>query len=227
MKAQKEILFEKCPLCCQAEISKGRRPGFFFSKSKSDPCPKCSAEFVEERDDRYKLIFCEPHKILGSHSCSQRIFRGCYLDLILSRSEWQRIAEGKEPNDLDQFLGRGAEYSKGRLPSLPPHQAPFILENDEVIHYISSPVYLCEKKSSKADTSDKGDFFLTNKRIVFVRPSGRLVISLNNIEEVGDHPPGFLVKEKGSFIPHVFFPPKFDPAFAAVCGAIHNFKVKV
>jgi len=220
------VLFEKCPLCGQAKITVEKPRLFSFSKPKVNPCPKCFAEFVDKGSDKYQLVFCEPHKLVGRHNCGDRVFRGCYLDVTLSRQEWQKIAEGGESEAFSKFLDLTKRYCQGALPTYPSEQLPFTLESGEIVHYVSSPVYLDEQKPSKGKTTDKGVFFLTDRRIIFVHALGMLVLRLDGLERVDDSPPGFLVKEKSSFEPVHFFPPAYDPVFAAVCGAIHNLKRK-
>jgi len=226
MTSHETVLFEKCPLCGQAKIISEKPRRLLFSKPKINSCPKCSAEFVAREANNYQLVFCEPNKLVGRHSCGDRIFRGCYLDATLSKLEWQKIAQGGELEDFSKFLEVSANFSRGLLPTYPSEGLPFNLESGEIVHYVSSPVYLGEQKPSKGKTSDKGDFFLTNKRIIFVYSSGTLHVPLKNVERVEDSPPGFLVKEKYSFEPICFFPPPYDPVFAAVLGALHNLKRK-
>lgn len=223
MKVDKTVLF-KCPLCGQGEITKTKRVGLFFPRPRVNPCPICSAEFTADYKGNYRLSFCEPRRLLNNHRCNERIFQGCYLDLALSASEWQTIAEGGESSSLANFLCLSAKYYRGKLPSYPQRQVPFSLHDREIIHHISSPVYTVEKTSSKAETADKGDFFLTNKRIVYVHPQKGGVISLRDIERFEECFPGFVIKHKASVTPYIFFPPKDDPVFAAVCGAINNVK---
>jgi len=220
------VLFEKCPLCGQAKISMEKPSRLPFSKPKINPCPYCSAEFASRGADNFQLMSCEPHKLAGRHNCRDRVFRGCYLDATLSKLEWEKIALGGESSDFVKFMEMSARFSRGSLPTYPSEELPFTLQRGEFVHYISFPVYLDEQKPSKEKTSDKGNFFLTNKRIVFEYPSATFIIPLENVERVEDSPPGFLVKEKDSFEPHYFFPPPYDPVFAAVLGAIHNIKRK-
>lgn len=224
MGAHKTVLFDKCPLCGQAKITMEKPRWFHFFKLKIDPCYKCSAEFVAKDADNYQLVFCEPQKLVGKHSCRDRIFRGCYLDATLSKYEWQKVAQGSESYAFSDFFEMSEKFRRGLLPNYIPEQLPFSLERNEIFHLISSPVYLDDKRSTKGTPSDKGDFFLTNKRIVFVYPLGTLTIPLDNVELVEDSPPGFFVKEKGSFEFNYFFPPSCDPVFAAVYGALRNFK---
>jgi len=220
------VLFEKCPLCGEAKIIMEKPKPFSFSKPKISPCPKCSAEFATRDADNYQLVFCEPHKLVGKHDCGNRVFRGCYLDASLSKQEWQKIAQGGESSVFSKFLEMSAKFRHGLLPTYPSEELPFTLERGEIVHYVSSPVYLGEQKPSKGKNSDKGDFFLTIKRIVFVCPLGIFIIPLENVERVEDSPPGFLIKEKDTFEPRYFFPPPYDPVFAAVLGTIHNLKRK-
>jgi hypothetical protein len=77
---------------------------------------------------------------------------------------------------------------------------------------------------SHGERADKGDFILTNKRIIYTREAETIVIPIEKIERVKETPPGFLVKEKNSFEPLHFFPPPYDPVFAAVRGVIRNFR---
>jgi len=226
MRSYETVLFEKCPLCRQAKITMTKPRRFPFSKPRINPCPKCSAEFAARGRDSYQLVFCEPHKLIPAHNCKDRIFRGCYLDAALSMLEWQQIAEGGESHALSKFMEMSAKFCRGLLPTYPSEKLPFSLKPSEVVHYISSPVSLDEQKSRMEKTSDKGDFFLTNKRMIYVHPLGTFTIPLGNVERVEDSPPGFLVKDKDSFELRYFFPPPYDPLFAAVCGAIHNFKRK-
>jgi len=226
MRTHETVLFEECPLCGQAKITLKKPRILSFSKPKINSCPKCSAEFVARGEDRFKLVFCEPHKLVGKHNCRDRVFRGCYLDAVLSKSEWEKIAQGGESLAFAKFLEIGEKFRRGLLPACPLGRLPFTLEHGEIVHYLSTPVYLGEQKPSKGKTSDKGAFFLTNNRIIFVYAFGKFVIPLEIVERVEDSPPGFLVKEKVSFEPHYFFPPPYDLLFDAVLGAIHNFKEK-
>jgi len=217
------LLFEKCPLCGQAKVTMEVRKRFFFTKPKINVCPTCSAEFASRGADRFQLLYCEPNKV-GRYKCRDRVFRGCYLGATLSREEWQRISEGGESNAFSEFLDMSTAFRQGLLPTYPSEGLPFALGRDEVVHYVSSLVYLGEKQPSHGLTSDKGDLILTNKRIAFVRQTGTFHIPFERVELVEEVPPGFLVKEKESFEPHVFFASAYDPVLAAVKGAIHNFK---
>jgi len=220
------VLFEKCPLCREAKILIEKPRRLFFSKPRIEPCPRCSAEFAAKGEDKFQLVFCEPHKLVGKHNCKERIFRGCYLDVILSKLEWEKIAQGNDSLGFAKFLETSEKLRQGLLPIYPSNGLPFTLKSGELVHYISSPVYLDEQKPSKGKPQDKGNFFLTNKRIVFAYPSETFFIQLENVERVEDYPPGFLVKEKDSFEPRYFYPPLYDPVFVAVLGAIHNLKKK-
>jgi len=222
MRQHETVLFEKCPLCGQAEISVEKLSRLLFSKVKINHCPNCAAEFAAKGADKFQLMFCEPNKLGGRHSCGDRVFRGCYLDATFSKSDWQKIALGGESSEFTEFLEMSERFRRGMLPTCPSADVPFSLKRGEIVHYISFPVYLGEQKSPKV--SDKGNFFLTNRRIVFTYPSGTFIIPLESVEQVEDSPPGFLVRMKGSFEPRYFFPPPYDPMFAAVVGAIHNFK---
>jgi len=226
MRANETVLFEKCPLCGQEKITMEKPKRLPFSKSKINPCSICSAQFAARGAGNYQLVFCEPHKLVGRHDCRDRIFRGCYLGATLSKLEWQKIAEGGEFDAFSKFLEMSAKFRRGLLPAYPSERLPFTLERGETVHYISSPVFFDEQKPSKGKASDKGDFFLTNKRIVFAYPLGTFIIPLENVELVEDSPPGFVVKEKDSFEPRYFFPPLYDPVLDAVLGAIHNLKRK-
>jgi len=226
MRIRETVLFKKCPLCGQAEITVEKTRQFPFSKSKINPCPVCSAEFIAEAGDNYQLVFCEPHRLVGRHNCGDRVYRGCYLDATLSKSEWEKIAQGSELDAFTKFSEMSVKLCSGLLPTYPSENLPFTLEEGEIVHYISSPVYVDEQRSSAGETIDKGAFYLTNRRIIFAHHLGAFAILLDNVEQVEDSPPGFLVKEKGSFEPHYFFPPPYDPVLAAVCGAIHNLKKK-
>lgn len=227
MMAHESVLFEKCPVCGQAEISMEKPSPFRFSKPRISPCPKCLAEFVGRGADTFQLVFCEPQRIVGKHCCRDRIFRGCYLDATLSKLEWQKIALGGESSEFTKFLEMNEKFRRGVLPIYPSAELLFSLKHGEIVHYISFPVYFDEQQPSKGkNPSDKGEFFLTNRRIVFVYPSGTFIIPLENVEQVEDSPPGFVVREKDSFEPRYFFPSSYDPIFAAVLGAIHNLKRK-
>jgi hypothetical protein len=218
------VLFERCPLCGKAKITMESRKRFLFSKAKINPCPTCSAEFGFRGVDSFQLLFCEPHRLVGRHDCRERVFRGCYLGATFSKREWQEIANGGESVAFSKFLEMSANLRQGLLPTYPSEGLSLSLDKGEVVHYVSSPVYLNEKQSSYGKTSDCGEFILTNKRIVFVRQRGMFSIPLERVELVEDCPPGFLIREKERFEPHFFFPPKYDPLAAAVEGAIHNFK---
>lgn len=108
----------------------------------------------------------------------------------------------------------------------PSERLPFSLERGEIVHYVSSPVYFDDQKTSKEKSSDRGDLFLTSKRIVYRSHSKTFAIALENVERTEESPPGFLVKEKNSFEPRYFFPPLYDPVLDVVLGAIHNSKEK-
>jgi len=220
------VLFEKCPLCGQAKITTEKRRRLPFVRPKIYSCRVCLAEFAARGADNYELLFCDPPKIVGRHDCGERVFRGCYLNATLSKSEWKRIAEGGESDTFSKFLEMSEKFRSGLLPTYPSEGLPFVLDEGEVVHYVSSPVYLNEQQPlrGKRRPSDKGDFFLTNRRIIFVRQIGVLSISFENLEQVEESKLGFRVKEKESFEPLYFFPPPYDPVFAALMGAIHNFK---
>jgi len=225
MTKSETVLFEKCPLCGQAKITIRTRSRLHLSKPpKIHSCPACSAEFAARGADNYQLLFCDPPKIVGRHDCGVRIFRGCYLNTTLSKSEWQRIAEGGESDAFSKFLEMSEKLRLGSLPTYPTEGLPFALDEGEVLHHVSSPVYLNEQQPLPESASDKGDFFLTNKRMVFVRQNRPLSIRFEKVERVEELQLGFLVKEKESFEPLFFFPPRYDPVFVVLLYAIHNFK---
>jgi len=218
------VLFEKCPLCGQSKITIETSRRLPFSKPKINHCPTCSAEFAAKGANHFQLLYCDPNKIVDKHDCGDRVFRGCYLGATLSKSEWQKISEGGESNAFSKFLEMSEEFRRGSLPTYPAEGLPFPLSEGEIVYYVSSPVYLNEQQAYQRRASDKGDFFLTNKRLVFAHQTRLLSVSFEEIEKVEELRPGFLVKEKGAFEPLLFFPPPYDPAFAALQGAIHNFK---
>lgn len=223
--AKTATLFEKCPLCGEGTISIVKKKILVFSKSEIQACPVCSAEFAAKGRDSYELLYCEPSKVVGrkAHgqcSCRERIYRGCYLGATLHRSEWEKIAEGGEAEFFEKFLEMSQKFLQGLLPTYPSGAVSFPLERGEVVHYVSSPVYLGEEQPSHGERVDKGVFILTNKRILYVRKPETIVIPIEKIERIEEAPPGFLIKEKDSFEPLYFFPPPYDPLFAAVRGVI-------
>ncbi len=80
-----------------------------------------------------------------------------------------------------------------------------------------------EMQLSKRESPDRGVLILTNRRIVYVRGPETIVVPIENIGHVEETLPGFLIKIKDSFEPLYFFPPPYDPVFAAVKGAVSNF----
>lgn len=227
--AKTATLFEKCPLCGEGTINVVTRKTFVFSRLEIQACPVCSAEFAAKGEDNYQLLYCEPRKVVGKKAhgqcgCRERIYRGCYLGVTLHKSEWEKIAEGREAEFFEKFLEMSQKFLQGLLPTYPSDTAPFPLERGEVVHYVSSPVYLDELQPSHGERDDSGNFILTNKRIIYARETETIVITLEKIERVEETPPGFLLKEKDSFEPLYFFPPLYDPVFAAVKGVIRNFR---
>ena len=226
MSFEETVLFEKCPLCGKAKVTTEKRGVFKLLKPKIGTCTNCSAEFLDKGQDRFQLVYCEPHRLVGKHDCADRVFRGCYLDATLSKQEWEKISEGGEISDFSRFSDISEKFIRGTLPTYHSKELPFALERDEVVHYVSSPVYINEQRASRKKASDNGVFYLTNERIVFIHSSGTLNISLGNVERVEDLPPGFLIQEKDSFEPLHFYPCAYDPISAAVRGAIRNLKKK-
>jgi len=226
--AKTVTLFEKCPLCGEGTINIATKKMLVFSKLKIQACPICSAEFAAKDEDNYQLLYCEPRKVVGRKAhgqcgCRERIYRGCYLGVTLHKSEWEKIAEGGEAEFYEKFLEMSRKFLQGLLPTYPSGAVSLPLAKGEVIHYVSSPVYLDEVQPSHGERADKGDFILTNKRIIYARDTETIVIPIEKVERVEETPPGFLVKEKNSFEPLYFFPPPYDPVFAAVRGVIRNF----
>lgn len=224
MAAIETVLFEKCPLCREGRITIKTRRRLFHSKSVVDPCPICSTLFAARDGDNYQLLFCEPYKLVGKHNCGERILRGCYLGATLPKAEWQKIADGGEFQALNTFLEMSEKFRRGVLPTFPSEGLPVALDKDEVVHYVSFPVYLNEEQPSRGTHSNKGDFILTNKRLMFVGQDTAFSVSLENIYRLEESTPGFLIQEKATFEPKYFFPPPYDPVFAAVLGAVHNLK---
>jgi hypothetical protein len=144
------------------------------------------------------------------------------LGVTLHKSEWKKIAKGGEAEFFEKFLEMSQKFLQGVLPTYPRDAAPFPLEKGEVVHYVSSPVYTDEVQPSKGERADRGDFILTNKRIIYTRETETIEIPIVKIERVEETPPGFLIKEKDSYEPLYFFPPPYDPVFAAVKGVIYN-----
>jgi len=226
MQTRETVLFQKCPVCGQTKITLEGAGLFWLSKPKINPCPNCLAQFVPKGSDRFQLVYCEPQKLVERHICKDRIFRGCYLDATLSKEDWQKIAEGEELNAFSEFTDMTARFSRGLLPTYPSERLPFALVTGEIVHYVSCPVYVDDQEPSKTKASGGGTLFLTNKRIVLIHPSGTFIIQLEEIEDLEESPPGFFIKERGSFEPRFFFPPLYDPVFAVVKGAIRNLKMK-
>ncbi len=81
-----------------------------------------------------------------------------------------------------------------------------------------------EMQPSHGELADRGELILTNKRIIYACELETIVIPIEKIEQVEETPPGFLIKEKDSYEPLYFFPPPYDPVFAAVKGVIRNFR---
>jgi len=219
--AKTATLFEKCPLCGEGRIN--------FAGGKIQACPVCSAEFTAKGKDKYQLTYCIPHKIIGGKghgrcNCRERVYRGCYLGITLHKSEWEKIAEGGEAEFFERFLEMSRKFLEGSLPTYPSDAVPLPLEKGEVVHYISSPVYLDEAQPSRREKSDKGDFILTNRRIIYLHGRGTIVIPIEGVERAEETPPGFLIKRRDFFEPVYFFPSPYDPVFAAVKGVIHNFR---
>lgn len=225
--ARTATLFEKCPLCGEGTINVITKRLLILSKLEIQPCPVCSAEFAPKGRDSYQLLYCEPSKVVGRkghgrHGCRERIYRGCYLGVTLHKSEWEKIAQGGEAEFFEKFLKMNQKFLKGMLPTYPRSVVSFPLEEKEVVHYVSSPVYLGEEQPSHGEQADKGNFILTNKRIIFAYEAETIEIPIEKIERVEEAPPGFLIKEKDSFEPLYFFPPPYDPLFAAVRGVIRK-----
>jgi len=227
--AKTATLFEKCPLCGEGIINIVIGKMFVFSKMEIQACPVCSAEFVAKGEGNYQLLYCEPRKVVGKKAhgqcgCRERMYRGCYLGVTLHRSEWEKIGEGGEAEFFEKFLEIKQKFLQGLLPTYSSDAVPFPLERREVVHYVSSPVYMDEAQPSHGERADKGDFILTNKRIIYARKPETVIIPIEKIERIEETPPGFLIKEKDSYEFLYFFPPHYDPIFAAVMGAIHNFR---
>lgn len=222
MKAHETVLFEKCPLCRRAEISVKKRRLSNLNKTEIRPCPNCSAEFAERGGGNFELVYCEPRKLVAHHKCRDRVFAGCYLGSTLSKSEWERVAVEGESSNLAKFMDVSARFRQGLLPTCPLAKLPFHLEDGEVMHFVSFPVCVDEQRVSERGNSCKGRFFLTSRRIVYESLSAAFTVQLENVERVDEALPGFVVKEKDSYEPRYFFPPPYDPVYAAVLGAIHN-----
>jgi hypothetical protein len=225
MKVHGTVLFQKCPLCGQAEILVETPTFLRLRGAKIKPCPSCRAEFVAHGSDKFQLVFCEPHKLVVQHNCKDRVFRGCYLGSTLPKSEWERIAKCGESSELTKFSSLSIDLRQGLLPSCLPEELG-CLQPGETLHYISYPVYVDEQRLAQRKNLAMGKFFLTSRRIVYESQSRAHTIQLENIERVEESPPGFLVKEKGFYEPRYFFPPSYDPVYSAVLGAIRNLKRK-
>lgn len=226
--AKTVTLFKKCPLCGEGTINIVTRKMFIFSRPEIQACPVCSAEFAAKGEDNYQLTYCEPRKVVGRKAhghcvCQERIYCGCYLDVTLRKSEWEKIAKGGEAEFFEKFLEMSQIFLQGLLPTYLSDVVPFPLEKGEMVHYVSSPVYMDEMQPSQGERADRGEFILTNKRIIYARKQETIVVPIEKIEQVEETPPGFLVKEKDSYEPLYFFPPPYDPVFAAVKGVIRNF----
>lgn len=224
----KAVLFERCPLCGEGTIDVVTHRVFFISSSKILPCPICSATFIAKTKDRYQLAYCVPSKVVerrrSIHKCRDRVYCGCYLGATLHRSDWKKIAEGGESSAFENFLKASELFQSGSLPTCSSEGFPFSLEKGEVIHYVSSPVHVNDQQPSHGETADKCDLVLTNRRIILMLEIDTFDIPFENIEELKEATPGFFIRERGSFEPQYFFPPPYDPVFAAIKGAIHKFR---
>lgn len=144
MSFKETVMFEKCPLCGQAKVAMEKTSVISF-KPKVGTCTSCSAEFLDKGESRFQLVHCEPHRLVGRHDCADKVFRGCYLDAILTGQEWEKISEGGELPDFSEFSDLSKKLSRGTLPTYHSKDLPFALEQDEVVHYVSSPVYINEQ----------------------------------------------------------------------------------
>lgn len=228
MDSQKGVLFKKCPLCGEGSIEiLTYKRGFFIPSFKIQPCPFCSATFTAGAGERYRLQYCVPSKVIerrGGHECRNRVYRGCYLGATLAKSEWERIAEGGESDLFEKFLEASERFKSGSLPVYPTEGLPIVLDRGEVVHYVSSPIYVNDQQPSYREPRDKCDLIVTNKRVILIRETGTLHIPFENVERLEEALPGFLIQEKGSFEPLYLYPPLYDPVLEAIKGAVHNFQ---
>lgn len=229
--AKTETLFKRCPLCGAGRIYILRRKIFLLPRTEIQSCPVCSAKFAARGEERYQLVYCEPFKVVegasdGRYNCRERVYRGCYLGATFHRSEWEKIADGGEAEVLERFLQMSKKFMQGSLPSYPSNAVPFPLEAGEVVHYISSPVYLGEAQPSCGKSTDRGDLILTNMRIIYARGSKTRSIAIEDVERVEETTPGFFIKEKDSYEPLYLIPLPHDPVPAAVKGLVNSSREK-
>lgn len=228
MREHRSLLFNRCPICGQGAVT--IRVGITFSPPfHTYACNSCSATFVAHRGDRYELRNCSPSRAtlgLLACTCYTRAAARCYLGMVLSRSRWEAISQGSDLRHLEEFRRRSESLSSGELPELPRHIVTSGLEDEEIVHYVSTPVYSREEERTGSASADRGTLILTNKRLIYRHPGETLSILLEDIVEINDSFPGFAIEERGCFEPRYFFAPPLDPIAAAIKGALRRFSAQ-
>jgi hypothetical protein len=225
MRVGQAVLFQPCPICGQGEVT--LRPGrAALGQRRTYVCSACSASFVERRGDRYELRHCSPQKARGGLSACTCYAAGaarCYLGVPLSRTRWEEISRGGDIRSLEEFNRRSEKLSSGDLPELPRHLVTRGLSDGEMVHYVSTPVYAQEQQRTGSAEQDRGTLILTSKRLIYRNHGETVSIALDDIIEVSESFPGFMIADKDCNQPHYFFTPPLDPILAAIKGALRRY----
>lgn len=228
MSQRRGILFNRCPICGQGVV-RLRTGRSFAPPLQTYACDSCSATYVAHRGDRYELRNCQPNRAslgLLACSCYTRATARCYLGMVLSRPRWEAISQGSDLRHLEEFRRRSESLSSGELPELPRHIVTSGLEEEEVVHYVSTPVYSREEERTGSASADRGTLILTNKRLIYRRPGETVNIPLEDIVEIRESFPGFTIEERRSYEPLYFFTPPLDPILSAIKGALRRFSAQ-
>lgn len=228
MSEPRGLLFNRCPICGQGAVT--LRVGLTMAPPfQTYTCNSCSAAFLARRGNRYELRNCSPNRAnsgLLACTCYTRSAARCYLGMVLSRSRWEAISQGSDLRRLEEFRRRSESLSAGELPELPRHIVTSGLEDEEVVHYVSTPVYSSEEERTGSANAGRGTLILTNKRLIYRRPGETVNIPLENVVEISESFPGFAIEERGCFEPRYFFAPPLDPIAAAIKGALRRFSAQ-
>ena len=226
MGATKRVLFEKCPLCRKGMIEMAARNTLTGTASSIEPCSVCGAVFTQSGTGRFKLAYCDPHRLATikgkkyprsvCDDCMPLV--ECWIGMTLPRADWEALAEGRTIAAWAAYEDPSEEFDVGVLTDALSGSGVVSLSEDEVVHH-TSLVHLSEVVIP-GDSHDEAQLLLTSRRILIVHQSLVYDIRLADIEKVEQSFPGFIIKARGVEYPLYCFPVPGDPVYHAIVGAL-------
>lgn len=145
--------------------------------------------------------------------------------MTFSGKEWERIAQGGEPDVLAKFHQAEQRFKKGELVPHPQPKTPFDLDSGETLFFVSAPIYLNEEPLTDKAEEPAHVMYVTDRRVVIARNKKvDFQVPIDKISQLRETLPGFVIELADSPTPITVYPPLYDPAFAALEAVLKKFK---